>query len=203
MALGDPYITSTELARHLRMDASAEMSAATDLTLACSSVSRWVTHWCGRDFNLAATATPRQFDVRRDGSVPVDDIGDAAITVKTDSANDGTFATTWTSADFQVSPLGALAVGEPVTDLLAVGSLTFPPVTRRRGLVQVTARWGWPAIPSDVKHATLIQASRIFKRRESPEGVLGGGDFGLVRVGSRLDPDVEGFLAPYRLISIA
>jgi hypothetical protein len=68
--------------------------------------------------------------------------------------------------------------------------------------VQVTAAWGWSADPAAVVNATLIQAARIFKRRTSPEGVVGGfQDFGAVRVSSRMDPDVMDLLAPYRRAS--
>ena len=52
-------------------------------------------------------------------------------------------------------------------------------------------------LSDDVKEACYIQSARIFKRRESPEGVLGFGDF-TVRV-SRLDPDVESLLRHYVL----
>lgn len=44
--------------------------------------------------------------------------------------------------------------------------------------------------------ATLLSASRLFKRRTTPEG-LSFGDFGVIRVG-RFDADVEDLLAPFR-----
>jgi hypothetical protein len=40
-----------------------------------------------------------------------------------------------------------------------------------------------------IREATLIQALRLYKRKDSPEGVLGSAEWGTVRV-SRLDPDV-------------
>jgi hypothetical protein len=45
----------------------------------------------------------------------------------------------------------------------------------------------------------IIKAARLFKRKNSPEGVLGGfQDFGAVRVTNREDPDVMMLLNPYR-----
>lgn len=202
MATGDAYISGTELAEYLRMDSPAENEGDDHLTLAAAAASRWVESYTHRDFNLAATASARYFDSLNDGTILVDDIGHATITVATDNANDGTHSTVWATTDFQVSPIGALTDNEPVTELYAIGSYTFPPVTRRRGLVKVTAKWGWPAVPNDVKLATYIQAAKLFKRRESAEGVLGGGDFGLVRVGSRVDPDVAALLDPYRYVLV-
>jgi hypothetical protein len=162
-----------------------------------------VNGWTRREFNLADTATARYFDVSRDGTVLVDDIGHATITVATDTTQDGTYATSWATSDFQVNPLGALTASEPITSLIPVGSYTFPPVTRRRGLVRITARWGWPVVPDDIQLATLLQAAHLVKRRDSAEGVLGGNDFGIVRVGSAPDPDAVGLLQPYRYLTVS
>lgn len=202
MATGDPYISAGELAEYLRMDPPAEDAGDDLMTLTVAATSAWVDSYTHRDFNLADEASARYFDTRDAGMLLVDDIGDATISVASDSAQDGTWATSWATSDFQVNPLGALAAGEPITGLLAVGSYTFPPVSRRQGLIRVTARWGWPEVPDAVKQATLIQASRFYKRHESPTGVLGGSDFGVVRVGTRVDPDVEMMLAPYRYVLV-
>lgn len=196
MALGDPYASGDDLADFLKMTVTGNDGW---LAIAVAAVSEWIDGYCRRQFNLADTATARTFDVRRDGSVWVDDIGHGTILVATDSASDGTYATEWDDSDFQVDPLNAIAEGKPIDRLVAVGSYTFPPVSRRYGLVQVTARWGWPTVPNVVHQACLIQAARVYKRRESAEGVLGFGEFGPVRVGTRLDPDVELLLNGVRL----
>lgn len=44
-------------------------------------------------------------------------------------------------------------------------------------------------VPATIRLAVLMQTSRWFRRRLSPEGVAGFSDFGAVRV-SRLDPDI-------------
>jgi len=49
----------------------------------------------------------------------------------------------------------------------------------------------WPA---HVEEAVLIQTARLYKRRNSPEGVAGFGDLGVVRI-STLDPEVETLLS--------
>lgn len=46
----------------------------------------------------------------------------------------------------------------------------------------------------DVTEAILLLAGRLYNRRNSPEGVAGWGDMGVVRVVS-VDPDVERLLA--------
>lgn len=44
-------------------------------------------------------------------------------------------------------------------------------------------------VPHTIRLAVLMQASRWFRRRLSPEGVAGFSDFGAVRV-TRIDPDI-------------
>lgn len=51
-------------------------------------------------------------------------------------------------------------------------------------------------VPPDLFEATLILTSRLFRRRLSPEGVAGFGDFGAVRVIAK-DPDIEMLITPY------
>ena len=72
--------------------------------------------------------------------------------------------------------------------------------TRRQQLTKITGTWGWPAVPAMVKQACRIQVARIMKRQESPLGVAGFGEFGVVRV-SRLDPDIDAMLQPYKMLS--
>jgi hypothetical protein len=57
-------------------------------------------------------------------------------------------------------------------------------------------------IPATLREATFLLTSRTFRRRLSPEGVAGFGDFGAVRVTS-VDPDIEAMLTPTRSWGIA
>lgn len=54
----------------------------------------------------------------------------------------------------------------------------------------------------DVRLAVTMQAARLWKRRNSPEGVAGVGDLGVVTV-ERFDPDVDRLLNPLLRIGIA
>jgi hypothetical protein len=88
----------------------------------------------------------------------------------------------------------------PFTEILAVGSLTFPVASSemRVGLIQVTGTWGWAAVPEAVAEATRLMTNRLLKRRQSPEGILNSDDFGTIRVSPREDPDAVRLLTPYR-----
>jgi hypothetical protein len=101
--------------------------------------------------------------------------------------------------------VGGLA--QPFTRIRAVGNYIFPygiyeqPMLRVQ-TVQVAGVFGWSSVPLDVRMACILQAQRLFKRFDSPLGVLGMGDMGTIRV-SRVDSDVQALLAPYMKVTFA
>jgi hypothetical protein len=127
--------------------------------------------------------------------------------LKTSSQADGTFDITWSPSDYQLEPLNGNLDGLEWSydKIRAVGDYLFPTVNANYGeqaLVQVTAVFGWPAVPEPITQATIIQASRIFKRYDSPLGVAGFGDLGAIRVSRFLDPDMAQLVEPYRRMRI-
>lgn len=171
------------------------------LQLALDTAHEDVNEHCGRRFHLDTTATARTFRIADriaagpDGqTLIVDDIGSiTGLVVETGSA------ASWSvmaASFYEFAPENAFVQNppRPITGLL-LGGGAWPDVLSR---VRVTARWGWPAVPAKVREATLIQATRLYGRRNSPEGVLGSADWGAVRV-ARVDPDVEAMLAHFVL----
>ena len=133
----------------------------------------------------------------------IDDIAGTAITLKTQTNADGNFDVTWTPSDWQLEPVNGILDGltVPFTRIRAVGDYLFPTLNANFGLealVQLTAVYGWPSVPEPITQAVIIQASRIFKRYDSPLGVAGFGDLGAIRVTRALDPDVAQLVEPYR-----
>jgi hypothetical protein len=45
-------------------------------------------------------------------------------------------------------------------------------------------------------------AMRLYKRMDSPLGVAGIGDIGVIRV-SRIDPDIDAMISPFKKIRMA
>lgn len=173
------------------------------LTAALAAASRSVDQYTGRRFYADGVATARVYrSFRRvvpepDGDrILIDDVSSTTgLVVEVGSAGSTSYSTT---TQYEVQPDNALARGFPITSLLAVSNGWGYGTTAR---VRVTAKWGWPAVPDEVTSATLIQASRLFKRRESPEGVIGSAEWGTIRL-SRVDPDVQALLRPYVLPGI-
>jgi hypothetical protein len=140
--------------------------------------------------------------------VETDDII-SVTTLKTDTAGDGTFNQTFTTGDFQLEPLNGLAGGveTPATRIRAVGKFLFPvylgrDVKANKASIQVAGEFGFASVPIAIKQATILAALRAYKRYESPTGVLGFSDMGVVRVG-RMDPDVTRLIDPYRKLRMA
>jgi hypothetical protein len=174
------------------------------LTAAATATSQAVMEHCGRSFEKIALAseTARVFPATYSWLTLTDDFWDASnLVVKTDDGGTGTYGTTWTlTTDYVLEPYGGLRFGlaTPYYRVRAVGGRTFP--SNGRAAVQVTAAWGWSAVPAAVKQAALLKGAKLFRRKDSPEGVLGiYADLGApVRISAREDPDVAALLGPFR-----
>jgi hypothetical protein len=167
------------------------------------AASRLIDGYCNRQFWNVGSATTRVYTAENDFYCSIDDIAGTAITLKTSGATDGTFDVTWTPSDYQLEPLNGRLDGLQWSydKIRAVGDYLFPTVNGNYGeqaLVQLTAVFGWPSVPEPVTQATIIQASRIFKRYDSPLGVAGFGELGAIRVSRFLDPDMAQLVEPYR-----
>jgi hypothetical protein len=168
------------------------------------AASRLIDGYCNRQFWAVATATARVFQANTEYVCDVDDFyTTTGFVLKTSSFADGNFDTTWSTSDYQLEPLNGILDGLTWSydKIRAVGAYLFPTVNANYGeqaLVQVTARWGWASVPDPIKQACIIQASRIFKRYDSPLGVAGFGDLGAIRVSRFLDPDMAQLVEPYR-----
>lgn len=172
------------------------------LTTVLDQASRDVDNYCGRVFNQSTAATVRYYTASRSDEVLIDDCVSLSA-VATDADGDRTYEDTWTATDYDLLPENAAGESEPEPyTTIAVapdGDYSFP-VGVRKG-VKLTGVWGWPAVPSAVKYACLLRAAWIFKRRDTPLGLAGSADIGLVRVG-RWDPDFEKMLETYRNVVI-
>lgn len=172
-----------------------------ELSIAVDSGSRSIDGFCGRIFYLAGTASARVFYPRDPYLAKVDDFYTITdLVIKTDEDNDGTYETTWASADYQLEPLNGVVDGEsgwPFWRIRAVGTKRFPCVSANtRAPLQVTAKWGWAAVPVNVKDASLILAEEAFRLKDSPFGVGGYGQFGIIRV--RDNPMAARLVARYQ-----
>lgn len=200
--VGGPWYGTLASAKK-RVNRSAADTSPDDLVAAALlAASRDVEQYCDSRpigaFSLDATSSTRTYrPTNRGPTLPgmvmyldceyrlyVHEFGNATFTVET--SDDGSTWTTLTeNTDFYTYPANAIALSLPVEAL--VSSTAWP------AQVRVTARWGWPATPWQVTEATLLHASRLYRRKDSPDGVAASGDWGAIRV-VYSDPDFKRLL---------
>lgn len=197
MAITNGYATLAEVKSALRLTDSTDDSL---IEQAIEGASRRIDGYCNRWF-YKTTATAVKVYPATLYQVGTDDIADASITLKIDSASDGTFATTWTqNQQYQIEPLNAVITGNPYRRIVAINGYQFP-IAIDKPLVQVTAQWGWASVPSDIKQACILLSIRGFARLNAALGVVGFADMAVqVRA---VDPDVRDLLHTYKLEVVA
>lgn len=198
MTTSTSYVTGAELADWLGITDAADDVQLID---AAASGSRLVDSLCGRRFYEDSTSSARYYQPTDAYLVVIDDaVSVSAVAV--DDGDDGTYSTTWAAGDYQAEPVNGVGQngvsGWPKTKIRAVESRWFP-TSHARPPVKVTAVWGWDNVPDDVKYATFLTASRMFRLRDSAYGIAaGGGEFGPIPVNDLRE--VHRLLDPYKRI---
>lgn len=195
MAIGDPYVTLTQLKSYLKIGDTVDDSELSD---ALAAASRGITDFCKRQFNKETSATARVYRVTRSGLAMVDDFHTITGLVIATGVT-GVFDTTWVASDYELEPLNGVRNGEPGWPYWKIRSLDSSALSftaSDRATLQVTAQWGWAAVPTQVKQACLILAAENFKLKDAPFGVAGFDGFGAVRV--RDNAMAKSKLVPYR-----
>ncbi len=198
MAITNGYATLAQVKSALRITDNVDDSL---LEMAIESASRVIDEYTNRIFYNAGTAV-RYYAPSDDFNVDTDDFISVS-SLQTMSGNDQVFDTTWTSTDYQLEPLNGFADGisQPYNHIRAVGNYTYLTLGGEAS-IKLTAVFGWNAVPIQVTQATVLQASRIYKRLDSPLGIISG-ELGSMRVGARIDPDVAQLVDSLRRIRFA
>jgi hypothetical protein len=189
------YASVAQIKSALRITDSVD---DTLITMAGSAASDLIDGYCGRHFHISGTLT--RFYAPEDNYVlQTDDLAGTAITVQSSTGADGVYDVTWAPTDYQLEPLNGVTAGQvvPYSRIRAVDNY-FWPVAGGESTVKVTAQFGFPAVPVVVVQAAVLQSARIFTRLQSPLGVAGFGEMGIMRVGRSLDPDVSQLVEPFR-----
>lgn len=141
----------------------AGIASTTNVDAAIIAASRAIDTFCGRTFTVASsTATARVYRAVHPDMIDVDDIATSSgVIVKTDDDNDGVFETTWAATDYALLPLNQVRgsiVGHPYDQIERLATRCWP--VARRACVEVTAKWGWSAVPATVAAVCIDVAAR-------------------------------------------
>ncbi|MFI5955816.1 phage gp6-like head-tail connector protein [Cryptosporangium sp. NPDC051539] len=175
----ESYCTVDEL--RARLNDTRETLDADELQSKIDTASREIDLHCGRRFWLDSVATPRVYE-GCSRQVLIDDVGDTTGLI-VEGAADGVSYSAIAANAYELQPLNAAGDGLVPHAWWLLAESPYPAsmwVWQSR--IRVTARWGWSAVPTQVHEAALLRAAALFKRRESPTGFAGLGEFGVMRV---------------------
>lgn len=198
------YASLAEMRDWLRLRDAEDTDDDALLRLKLSAASRAVDAACRRQFGKVDQAVTRSYELRWSRTrqshrlrwsrpthtvyvVEIDDLMDTTgLTFTLDDV-------VLTTDQYELRPRNAIADGEPYTYAMISASPAGDGVLAALGL------WGWNAPwPDVIKEATMLQASRLNIRRDSPYGIAGGADGGgELRLLARLDPDITPLVVDY------
>lgn len=186
------YVTVGDLRSYRRLgDAGDDV----ELALAVTSASRAIDEATDRQFGKTDTVETRSYEAGWSATeglyvVEIDDIQTVTGLVVTVS---GAAVT-----DYRLWPRNAAQQGRP-WERLYLAKVTPDPLGCGPGEVTVAATFGWTAVPTTIKNACLLQASRFFADRNAPFGVAGSPDMGNeMRLLAKVHPSVEVMVTPYK-----
>lgn len=176
-----------------------------DLEDAVEAASRDIDDYCGkgRKFWQDASVVERSYYPSQASRLVVDDISTATgLLVDVDTDDDGSFSTSLTiNTDFVLEPVNAAAEFpvRPWTSIRLLGGTlsSWSRLSSGRPYVRVTAKFGWSAVPEQVRRACILQAKTLFKAPDTTFGTFTAGIDGQPQRVPRMDPIAAGRLERY------
>ena len=149
-------------------------------------VSRYLDNATGRRFFKNSTDETRYFWTDDSFSCRVTDLSAAPTTVSVDYDNLRTYTDLSTTLDYELDPPNAALDGKPYTiiKILSTTSSAYFPTGQARA-VKVTAKFGFPSVPEDIKNLTLAIAHNVYQARS---GQTSGGNITITAAGVVVRP---------------
>ena len=190
MAISNGYTTLAEAKTLVGVTASTHEA---DLERAIEAASRRIDGWCGRYFYQDASTSAREYTPDHPTVLVVDDISTTTGLTVYEETVFGTWGQLWTSGDWTGNYGYRLEPDDlPHWRIVALSGEW----QQTRFSVQVTAKWGFAAVPTDVEQACLLLATRLYKRKDTPFGILQNPAAGQSTL-PPMDPDVKQLLSKW------
>lgn len=181
-----------------------------EIQLVVQTVTDWITTYCGRHFYQISEV--RTFRPEGVWSLVIDDL----VTINQlslDYDGDGTYEVDWTEdqeyqclryqQQYNLRDLGTprprnfiqvISSGPP--SVQGGGWLPWVWPFTRQDRVKIDAVWGWDSVPANVTQAALYIAAEMFRAKDSPFGVSGIADLGIIKI--QASPWVVELLRAYK-----
>lgn len=198
------YVDKADLKTYLGLSGSGQ---DTNIDNAINSASRLIDKLCNRYFYQDETVQTKYYNVTNQFYLFTDDISTTTgLVISLDTTDDGTYDTTLTiDTDFILKPLNpeVNVISDatyywPHTEVQLIATRSserFDPLILKN--VKIQAKFGWSKIPEAITQATLIQATRYFKRKDTPFNVFGNEQTGTQELFSKMDPDAKQLIKGY------
>ena len=171
-----------------------------NINTAINSACRLIDAVTGRRFNQDSSANAKVFTPKSSLYLDVPDISTTTgLIVKLDDNDDGTYETTLTiNTDFIVEP------SNPRIIKIDGGTTYYEPYNKITILDTRSSERFDPTIKNNVQiTATLIQALRYFKRKDTPFNTYGDVNTGVSELFSKIDPDVQTLLKAHKKTTLS
>lgn len=170
------YASLDELKTRMGVDLS-DTSLDDEMADALDAASEEIDDHCGRTFVQVAAPAARLFQAYTRRIAVIDDIWSTdGLVVEVDG-------TAVDAAGYELRPLNGIKYGRPgwPYDEIRFAEDLLTPGSGLATLKITTTKWGWEVAPENVHVSCLILAAETVKLKESPFGVGGYGEFGVIR----------------------
>lgn len=200
------YVDKDDLKAYLGLSGTAQ---DTNIDNAINGASRQIDKFCDRRFWQDDTVQVKYYNPTNDFYLTVDDISTTTgLIVQLDTTDDGTYDTTLTlDTDYILKPINPqihkisnTTYYYPQNELQIIATRSserFDPLIIKN--VKITAKFGWSKVPEAISQACLIQATRLFKRKDTPFNVMGNEQTGTIQLFNKFDVDARELIKPYKL----
>lgn len=202
MAIVNGYSTLAEFKAYLTARGSSASSDTADdgvIEDLITAVSRHIDALTGRHFYKDTTDATRYFQAKDNMVCDVMDLV-SVTTLSVDYSNDRTYTALTASTEFELEPVNAALDGKPYSQvhIVETSGAYFP--TTRRG-VKIVGKFGWPAVPADIKNDCLAILLNVYANRsgQSSFGRISVTASGVVIRPEDIPPLVMANLLTYRI----
>jgi hypothetical protein len=144
---------------------------------AITAASRQIDLWCGRFFYQDSAPSARVYNpYDRTCTCTGDFDSTVGVAVATDEDGDGVFETVWSADQWQAQSDSVPNMpfvrfnGWPWTQVTTTTRTREFPVSGRTPSIQVTATWGWGAVPEAVAQACEALATLYYQSKDTSAG---------------------------------